>query len=1170
MPSYRYPGPRPFEENDINLFFGRKKDTENLLTFINVEQLVVLFSKSGIGKSSLINAGILPELRKKNYDVIVGRFNSFVNLVSGQPNAPDLLSPVKKLLNEIKSRYNNTTTFLDPLSPEGEEISLWHEFKNLQIANKEKTYFIFFDQFEELFTYPPEQVNYFKQQLAELLYTAVPQEYLDRIDKFENDPSTTHLTNEQLELLYEPIPVKILFTIRSDKFSSLTKLKDAIPGIVTKTYELKPFSASEAKDAIQNPALSEGDFISNAFEFEPDALQKMLDYLTEDGTEDIESFQLQILCRYVEEIVIKNKRSNNELRHVNASHIGDIKNIFEEYYNNLISNIDADKIQNVKKLFEEGLIFEKDKIRVSLYKGQITSMYGIDELLLKKLVDTHLIRSETDANGMEKFELSHDSLIQPILKSKEKRMVEEEAKVFEANAQLQKIKFRKRLQLYASIFFIIVLLAGLVLYKSYENAKTDRLKISFLVAERDWFHFLDPTQQEEVLKKDFLFVIDKDLVSYNKKKYAYKCAALSNRESTNDPTLALRLAHEGLLKDSNSVTRRSFNNLIQNSSIHLPSLIINCGGIVKNARLIDDTIIVVSSKGIFWYDAANGRGKDSLTSPEYQSDYSIFSADGSYLIYGTFNSNIVRILNVHLRQYTEINTNYEKTISHPLAFDISSDNNFFVVATKNNKAKMFSLNGELSNDNFPSDEEITELAFSPDGKSFAAAMLGGSVFLSSNTFTGLTDSAGKNLHSDVINSISFSHDGKFILTGSSDKEAKIWDIKKSQVIQTFKYPEAVLKCRFSANDSFIIVGQNNIITRWQIKKGNPADTVKFHKDALQLFTKDPLQLIGWSEPITSVNFYNNDQNIIATSKDDVSLWDLINPIPLSQLNTQQIPPLILSEKINLGLVTLQDLLSSKNKKEVMEAITLLHDSLQKTETYDATLNTTELTDLISKLYNHLKKCKEGDLSKKDSFNLFLYMGNSYSYKIEMNDTSMGRNKSILDSLIKFREKAFILDTLYPQSFQNLIEAYHIPLGYYLRKNKPDSALFWNNQILKHTPKLNDIPEIRNDLMIVYQYDVTFRILNSDYNGAMKSIENWPMDKRGLNYELSNELVKIFTIPNYHLAKTKIGLDDNHGIRDMRFILTFIIHNYTKKDNISNNLQMFYDYLSKYTDAAEER
>ena len=58
----RYRGAHPFETEHAPLFFGRKDDTNNMLRLMSKERLVVLFSKSGYGKSSLVNAGIIPQL----------------------------------------------------------------------------------------------------------------------------------------------------------------------------------------------------------------------------------------------------------------------------------------------------------------------------------------------------------------------------------------------------------------------------------------------------------------------------------------------------------------------------------------------------------------------------------------------------------------------------------------------------------------------------------------------------------------------------------------------------------------------------------------------------------------------------------------------------------------------------------------------------------------------------------------------------------------------------------------------------------------------------------------------------------------------------------------------------------------------------------------------------
>ena len=62
MKVYRYPGVRPFPEGDKSLFFGRDRDIADLYEMVRAERLVVLFGKSGYGKSSLLNAGVLPRL----------------------------------------------------------------------------------------------------------------------------------------------------------------------------------------------------------------------------------------------------------------------------------------------------------------------------------------------------------------------------------------------------------------------------------------------------------------------------------------------------------------------------------------------------------------------------------------------------------------------------------------------------------------------------------------------------------------------------------------------------------------------------------------------------------------------------------------------------------------------------------------------------------------------------------------------------------------------------------------------------------------------------------------------------------------------------------------------------------------------------------------------------
>ncbi|MEP6684112.1 MAG: hypothetical protein ABJA35_12665 [Parafilimonas sp.] len=1203
MPSYRYPGPRPFEENDINLFFGRDKDKKNLLTFINVEQMLVVFSKSGLGKSSLINAAIIPELRKKNYEIILCRFNSYVNKDPAEIAGAELLSPLQKLFNEIAvnqlaARQTAETTFLDNLKT-NDSSSLWHQFKNLQIYNNEKkTYFIFFDQFEELFTYPKEQVKEFKEHLAELLSASIPQEYLDKINEIENDSAFSDLTNDQLSLLYDPIPVKILCTIRSDKFSLLTNLKDAIPGIVTKTYELKPFNTAEATEAIRMPASieqnnTEDNFISDAFSYNDDAIQKMLNYLSDDGTEDIESFQLQVLCRYVEDMVIESKKNGNVLRNISVNQLGDIKNIFEAYYNNLINSIDKDKIQNVKKLFEDGLIFEKDKIRVSLYEGQIEASYGVDETLLNKLVGTHLIRCEPDTNGKEKYELSHDSLIEPILKAKEIRIEEEKA-------VSQRIKLRKRVELFGGIATGLFLIFAIILYNVSQSSKRDKLEINFLSAERDWFYLLDPYQQNVVLKDDFLFLAGKDSAAYQNQKYSFKCAAYANLNAEENYLLALKFAQEGYIKNPNAVTDTSLTNLINKPGVAFASLKIYSNGSINNVSLSKDkkSIIAATNKGIFWFDATSGALKDSLTAPKYTSGYSVFSAKGDYLIYESFNSDTTFLLNTATRQLRFFIHQYSAQ-PHSIAFDVfAGDDSFYIHTDGAKKVSLYSFEGDLIEEyTIPivsSTEKINEVSVSPDGTYIAAASDKGWVFLIDRQNKTVEDmsidtdtSSQMQEHFQIVNSVSFSHDGKFVLTGSSDKNVDIWDVRMRHLVQTLKNANPVMKSRFAANDSSIFVGEDfdGTITNWvkgNLDSGSTNQNKTIGKDVRAAnFKKNNLQLIGLDSSITTVNLYNNDSKLIASSRHSISVWDLTKkPVNVSQVvKAHAIPALELSDKVLWNIATANDISAITKKQDILEALKVLNDSLHGLALTNSNFKTnkqtyTAYTNLMPALYNQLQYCKDDKLDKLDSFNLFIYMGNAYFHKIQMdkNDMNGKFDKTNLEKLIQFRQAPFILDTLQTENFHNLFDAYAIPIAYSFKTKRYDSLQIWNNRILSANPELTHINEIKTDLMIWYQYNVSFKILAGDIAGAKNSFNQWP-DKNNVSYLLTKELVEIYTDPGYQFNKSKFkqafsvyDLKDEYNRQNISDMDAVLIRLLDETDNrklttkVVDNLADFDDYI----------
>lgn len=417
---YRYPGAKPFETTEENIFFGRDEDIKKMLRLIELEQSLVLYGKSGLGKSSLINAGLVPRIQEKGrYEPIKIRFGAYTQGKKDMPLAlaKESIVSSETWLRRIKGNDND---------------SLWYHLKNRQIKDKTQGYLLIFDQFEELFSYPENHVADFAKQLSEIIYTLIPNRF-----RAEFEENKEQLSKEQMEALHTPLDLKVLIAIRSDRMSLMNRLKPYLPDVLIETYEIQPLTEIQAEDAILNPAYKKGNFISPIFDYEDKALSEILDFLTKQRTQNVESFQLQILCQHVEQLVI-----DKGIKEITLEDIGDIASVYENYYLNQIARLGDDATQlAARKLVEEGLIFEEEERRLSLYDVQISKHYGVDADLLRKLVDTHLLRAEPSLRGGYTYELSHDTLVAPVLRAKALRVqVEKEQQAIAEKERLEKEK----------------------------------------------------------------------------------------------------------------------------------------------------------------------------------------------------------------------------------------------------------------------------------------------------------------------------------------------------------------------------------------------------------------------------------------------------------------------------------------------------------------------------------------------------------------------------------------------------------------------------------------------------------------------------------------------------------------------------------------------------------
>lgn len=481
----RYLGVQPFKTSHRHLFFGRDKDIEDLHDFILLEKLVVLFGKSGYGKSSLLNAGIMPRLMDEKQPPLF-RFQPvevrFTHYAEGQSPAP--VETLKRLLRDLPT--DSAADFLTELV-EGD--TLWLHFKRRQSSTNGQ-YVLLFDQFEEFFSYPAEQQESLRRQLAELLYTEIPQSVRARLDE---------LSPEARRFLAQPMNIKAVFAIRSDRMSQLDSMKDVLPAILHKRYELRPLSPAQAREAIVKPARIPGEhFASPPFEYTEDGLQAIIRALTSKSAENtqssatgIEAFQLQILCEYLEGLVKEGKvpdLDGNGLPDISAAQLPNMGQLYENYYYRKLGELPTEARSKAQRVLEDALLAEDPATgegrRKSVDRHDLLQM-GLSETLLSELEKTYLIRREVNTVGGFSFEISHDTLVLPIQKAKKARQaleeqerlqreqLEKEKQLAEAKRQAAIESRRRRVATLLSIASILGLLVALWFYLDAEKAKKD-------------------------------------------------------------------------------------------------------------------------------------------------------------------------------------------------------------------------------------------------------------------------------------------------------------------------------------------------------------------------------------------------------------------------------------------------------------------------------------------------------------------------------------------------------------------------------------------------------------------------------------------------------------------------------------------------------------------------
>lgn len=469
MSRYRFPGLRSFEENDAAIFNGRSKETQQLFDLIMVERVVVMFAKSGAGKTSLLRAGIVPMLANLPYEPVFIRLNH-----RETPLQEQVFGQIAQVFG-ISARPGQT---------------LWEYLRDINTQTGNITPVLFFDQFEEVFTLyedkKAEREALFVQ-LADLINAALPvavrRRLLEQRDQFPAG---------QLVSLEKPPAVKAVFAIRSDQLSRLHELSDRIPGILRNRYELKGLRREQAAEAILKPAaLPDTRFNCAPFTVEPEALNNILDHLgasaagTPEGAAEIESFQLQLICSHLEMKMLERQNQGANLLKVNVGTYGGksgLEQLLAGFYQDTIGQIpDPTQQYNARRFIEDTLILNER--RVIMPEAAATGgEHPLHPEVLHLLVDKRLLRREAHPGTGNYYELVHDTLLKPVLQFKRERELREAAEKarMERDAEARK---RRKVAIYAGIVGLLAIVAFIALIYAMQQEKKTRFSFLYTAAQ---------------------------------------------------------------------------------------------------------------------------------------------------------------------------------------------------------------------------------------------------------------------------------------------------------------------------------------------------------------------------------------------------------------------------------------------------------------------------------------------------------------------------------------------------------------------------------------------------------------------------------------------------------------------------------------------------------------
>ncbi len=379
-----YVGPRAFQRGET--LYGRDREVMEFVDLLIAERIVLLYSPSGAGKTSLIQAALTPALERDGFCVLPPMRVNLEPPMSGDPaKGPSPNRYILSLLLSLEEALSG-----DQPIPMAELMTLSLDDylgRRREACERGDGVVLIFDQFEEILTVDP----------------------TDRAAKSEFFAQVGTALRDRRRWA--------LFSMREEFLASLDPYLRPVPTRLSNTYRLELLGPEAAMVAIQQPAREAGiDFTGEAVTKLVDDLRLMRVQMSDGTTEEypgvyVEPVQLQVVCRRLWGRLPKDA---TQILVADVESVGDVDSALAGYYAERVEAIASDvgvPERIIRDWFDQQLITEQG-IRGQVLQGPEESE-GLENRVIWELVDVHLVRAEK-RRGANWFELSHDRLIDPV------------------------------------------------------------------------------------------------------------------------------------------------------------------------------------------------------------------------------------------------------------------------------------------------------------------------------------------------------------------------------------------------------------------------------------------------------------------------------------------------------------------------------------------------------------------------------------------------------------------------------------------------------------------------------------------------------------------------------------------------------------------------------------